>query len=114
VVTLSHDTQQLHIGLRVDIFGPMSPDVARQGVIKSFKRLVACYEAAESEGQPATASLKFSVSAAGGVRNVDFVGPQGAPAQYVACLQLAFLRTGFQMSPDKTELGISVEFTPKN
>jgi hypothetical protein len=113
-LALSHEAKQSRMSLRVTISGPMSADVARQGVAKSFKRLVPCYEGSELKAKPAAAHVRFTVSPAGGVRNVDFVGPQGAPATYVACVQLAFLRTGFQMSPDQTELDISIDFAPKN
>ena len=91
----------------------MPRDVAKHGVAKSFRRLVTCYEESSYRGQRTQSSVEFAVSPEGGIANVDFVEPQDAAARYAACIQVAFLRSGFPRSPGETRLNVVMSFSPK-
>lgn len=111
---LSYEGKETSLGLYITTHGPMLPQVARQGVTKSFQRLVSCYEESTHKGKRMASRVEFVVNPRGGVTTVDFTDPQGADSKYVTCVQLAFLRSGFQRSPDNTRMNIAISFAPND
>jgi hypothetical protein len=112
-IVLAFESEQTKLSIDVKVDGPMLPRDARQGVEKSFERLVNCYEASERRGDPSELRLGLLIDDAGSVKQAELIEPAGSTSKYVTCVQLAFYRSGFSAPPKLTWLELSVSFLPK-
>ena len=111
---LHHESERTMLDISIKIDGPMLPRDARQGVEKSFKRLVECYEASKDHGQPSELRLGLLVDNVGSVKQAEPIDAKQTDKKYVTCVQLALYRSGFSGPAKLTWLELQVRFLPRD
>jgi hypothetical protein len=110
---VTYQAEKTRVAVSINIEGPMLPRDARQGVEKSLKRLVNCYERSIDFGEPSEVKLALVIDDVGSVRQSEPSEPKHTDNKYVTCVQLAFYRSGFSAPTTLTRLELITRFYPK-